>query len=173
MKKNLISVGILALLIVNLVLTGILMFSVISTNKKTAALVGDIAKAINLELTEPGALAGEEGPKQLSIADIDPQTIADLTIPLKPGADGKSHYALVSVTFSLDRTHEDYGTYGGENFLANQELIKGKINDVISSYTMEEAQNNPAAMKEQILTQVQQLFNSDFIVGVDVVGMYQ
>ena len=50
MKKNLISIVILALLIVNIVLTSIMMFSVMSTNKKTAALVGDVAAAISLEL---------------------------------------------------------------------------------------------------------------------------
>ena len=50
MKKNLISIIILALLIVNIVLTAIMMFSVTTTNRKTAALVGDIASAISLDL---------------------------------------------------------------------------------------------------------------------------
>ena len=39
MKKNLISIVILALLIVNIVLTAIMMFSVTGTSRKTAALV--------------------------------------------------------------------------------------------------------------------------------------
>ena len=43
MKKNLISVIILALLIVNVVLTAIMMFSVTSASRKTAALVDNIA----------------------------------------------------------------------------------------------------------------------------------
>ena len=58
MKKNLISVIILALLIVNIVLTAIMMFSVTGASKKTAALVDNIATALNLELasgTEGGA----------------------------------------------------------------------------------------------------------------------
>ena len=42
MKKNLISVIILALLIVNIVLTAIMMFSVTGASKKTAALVDNI-----------------------------------------------------------------------------------------------------------------------------------
>ena len=50
MKKNLLSIVILALLIVNLVLTSIMMFSVMSTNKKTAAVVTDIASVLQLEL---------------------------------------------------------------------------------------------------------------------------
>ena len=50
MKKNLISIIILALLIVNIVLTAIMMFSVTGASKKTAALVDNIATALDLEL---------------------------------------------------------------------------------------------------------------------------
>ena len=48
MKKNLMSVLILALLIVNIVLTVITMVSVTSTNKKTASVVNSIATVLNL-----------------------------------------------------------------------------------------------------------------------------
>ena len=58
MKKNLISIVILALLIVNIVLTAIMMFSVTSASKKTAALVDNISKALDLELAANGN--GEE-----------------------------------------------------------------------------------------------------------------
>ena len=51
MKKNMISIIILALLVVNIVLTAIMMFSVTSASKKTAALVDNIATALDLELT--------------------------------------------------------------------------------------------------------------------------
>ena len=50
MKKNMMSVLILALLIVNIVLTSIMMFSVVGTARKTSALIDDITSAINLEL---------------------------------------------------------------------------------------------------------------------------
>ena len=41
MKKNLLSVLILALLVVNIVLTAIMMFSVMGTSQKTSRLVGE------------------------------------------------------------------------------------------------------------------------------------
>ena len=47
MKKNLISIIILALLIVNIVLTAIMMFSVTGTATKTSALVDNITRALN------------------------------------------------------------------------------------------------------------------------------
>ena len=82
MKKNLVSIIILALLIVNIALTAIMMFSVIGTNGKTAALVTDIASAINLDLE------GSKGDAQVNvpIADVVPYTIADMQILLKKDA---------------------------------------------------------------------------------------
>lgn len=55
MKKNLMTVLILALLIVNIALTGVMLVSIVGTNKKTAQLVDNITTAMNLELTVPGA----------------------------------------------------------------------------------------------------------------------
>ncbi|MCR5503362.1 MAG: flagellar basal body-associated protein FliL [Lachnospiraceae bacterium] len=164
MKKNLISVGILALIIVNCVLTGIMMFSVISTNKKTAALVSDIATAINLEL-EDASVAESEPKKQLSIADIASATISDMNIPLKSNGDGKAHMGVVSVTFSLDTTHEDYKTYGA-TFLDNEDLIKGKIIEIVSAYTIDEANDKKPEMCSKILSAVQTLFGSEFVFDV-------
>ena len=46
MKKNLLSIIILALLVVNIVLSAIMMISVTSASKKTAALVSDISTII-------------------------------------------------------------------------------------------------------------------------------
>ena len=71
MKKNLISIVILALLIVNIVLTAIMMFSVTSTNKKTAALVTDIASAISLDL---GSNEVEEEVEAVPMENIVPYT---------------------------------------------------------------------------------------------------
>ena len=80
MKKNLISVIILALMIVNIVLTAIMMISVLGTNKKTADLVTDIASAISLDLGE-----GNEGEKieMVSMADTETYTISEMRILLK------------------------------------------------------------------------------------------
>ncbi len=170
MKKNLISIVILALLVVNLVLTAIMMFGVMSTNKKTAALVGKIASAISLDLGE--SAEGGEAAKEVSIADTATYTIADMTIPLKksePTEDGevddKDHYALISVTICMDSKSKDYKTYG-EEIATREDLIKGQINDVVSQFTIEDIKANSQLVKDEILKKVQELFNSDFIFDV-------
>ena len=88
MKKNLISIIVLALLIVNIVLTAIMMFSVVGTSRKTAALVDNIATALNLELAADGN--GED----MSVPDIPMSEIATydisekMTMPLKLDEEG-------------------------------------------------------------------------------------
>lgn len=178
MKKNLISIVVLALLIVNIVLTAIMMFSVLSTNKKTASLVTDIASAISLDLgTEE-----EETKEVVSMENTATYTIADMTIPFKKSqaaADGeggtqdtRDHYAAISVTFSMNSKHKDYKNYG-EDMASREELIKGKIFEVINQRTMEEAQADTDAVRLDILKKIQDLFGSDFIFDATIRIIYQ
>ena len=62
MKKNLLSILILVLLIVNIALTVVMMISVTGTNKKTGELVTSIATVLNLELYNPGGIPLAEVP---------------------------------------------------------------------------------------------------------------
>ena len=161
MKKNLLSVVILALLVVNLILTGIMMFSCVSANKKTAALVNDIASVLDLELTGGGSNTEEVA--AVSVADTEIYNIADaMTVALRPSEDGKEHYCMCEVSFSMNKTYEDYETMSP--MVATQESkIRSIIIGVIGGYTKEEAQANQKAIESEILEQVQQMFGSNFI----------
>ena len=165
MKKNLISVAILVLLIVNIVLTSIMMFSVLNTNKKTAAFVTEVASAIQLEL---GTDEESQETETVAIDDIDTYTIADMTIQLKPSATtnssgentSKVHYVSTSIVLSMNKKNADYKTYSAD--LVN----KDEITEAFSQYTMEEASENPQAVKDEILSRIQALYGSDFIFDV-------
>ena len=163
MKKNLISVIILALLIVNIVLTAIMMFSVTGASKKTAALVDDIATVLDLEL------ASKEGKPAVAMTDTETYSISDsMTVPLKKGeGDEKDHYCIVSITLSIDKKAEGYKEYGSAESLAAKEgLIKDEINGVFAQYTMEEARDNQEQIKKEILDRIQRMFDSRFIYNV-------
>lgn len=161
MKKNLLSVIILALLVVNLILTGIMMFSCVSANKKTAALVNDIAAVLDLELTGGGASSEEVA--AVSVADTEIYNIADaMTVALRPSEDGKEHYCMCEVSFSMNKTHEDYETMA-PMVAAQESKIRSIVIGVIGGYTKEEAQANQKAIESAILEQVQQMFGSKFI----------
>lgn len=170
MKKNLISIAILVLLIINVVLTSVMMFSVVNTNKKTAAFVTQVASAISLEL---GENEDETVEAAVSMADMDTYTISDMTIQLKPTVtvedDGqeaaKAHYVNTSVVLSMNKNHEDYKTYSAD-LEAKADLIKGEITEAFSRYTMEELTGNPEQIKDDILVRIQTLYGSDFIFDI-------
>lgn len=163
MKKNLLSIIILALLIVNLVMTSIMMFSVMSTNKKTGAVVSDIASILNLELGD-----GADGEKvtAVSMEDTAVYDIEDeMTILLAKGADEKDHYVLVQASLSMNIKDEGYETYG-ENIDDKVNLIKGEIADVIGQYTADEVQPRTEEIKAEILSRIQEMFGSEFIYKI-------
>ncbi|MDE6663811.1 MAG: flagellar basal body-associated FliL family protein [Lachnospiraceae bacterium] len=163
MKKNLISVIILALMIVNIILTAIMMFSVTSASKKTASLVDNIATALSLELT---AQAGGDAEVYVPMENIETYNISEsMTIPLKDSEDGSSHFCLVSIGFSINTKDPGFKTYTAD--LSPQEtMIKDKINSVFHNYSMEEAKGNEEMIKDEILKEVQKMFDSEFIFDV-------
>ena len=63
MKKNLLSILILVLLLVNIALTSVMMISVIGTHKKNAELVTSIAAVMNLELIGRSGIANVDVPR--------------------------------------------------------------------------------------------------------------
>ena len=166
MRKNMLSILILALLIVNIVLTAIMMFSVTGTAKKTSALIDDISAAINLDLKNQDATSTSAVVVDVPIEDIQVFAIPDeMTIRLAKGADGKEHYYLVAVSLSMNTKHADFKKLS-PSVTTQVDLIKGEIISAIESHTLEEVQESPDAIRMEILKRIQTLFDSQFIFNV-------
>ena len=163
MKKNLLSIVILGLLIVNVVLTSVMLFSVSGTMKKTSALIDSIAVALQLELKED---IEEEQAMNVPMEDIKVYQIAEeMMIPLATGADGKDHFCQVSVSLSMNSKADGFKDYG-ETIADKEDLIKGEIVSVISSYSIEEAKADTDAIRTAILERIQKMYDSEFIFNV-------
>lgn len=168
MKKNLITVIILALVLANLILTAILVFTIIPQTKKSNQLIDQVCSAINLELQ-----SGENTPAtpEVPIEDVETYAITDgFTVNLKQGEDGKQHYAVFSVSLSLNTKSDGYKTYGGsEGLAAKVTIIQSEINTIVNGYTLDEFNaNGYQNAKDDILKTLQDMFGgSDFIVGVN------
>ena len=144
MKKNLITVIILALVLANLILTAILVFTIIPQTKKSNQLIDQVCSAINLELQ-----SGENTP-------------ATPEVPID--------YAVFSVSLSLNTKSDGYKTYGGsEGLAAKVTIIQSEINTIVNGYTLDEFNaNGYQNVKDDILKTLQDMFGgSDFIVGVN------
>lgn len=164
MKKNLVSIIILALLVVNIILTAIMLFSVTGTMKKTSALIDGISMALSLELGEDAAEAAAA--ESVPMENVAVYQIADeMTIPLAIGADGKDHFCMVSVSLSMNTKADGYKDYG-ETVGEKEDLIKGEIVSAIGSYTIEEAKADTDAIRADVLKRVQKLYGYDFIYDV-------
>ena len=145
-----------------------MMFSVVGTSRKTAALVDNIAKAVNLELTDSSGIGASE--VVVPMSDIAIYDISEkMTIPLKVevNEDGReeAHYFIANITLSMNTKADGYKDYG-ESMEERESLIKAEITDVISQHTVSEARNNQDQIKEEILARIQRLFGSEFVFNV-------
>ena len=163
MKKNLMTVIILALVLVNLVLTAILAFTIIPQTRKSNQLIDKIASAIDLELEDGSSKDTAAVPvEDIEVYDIE----ASFTVNLSPSGDGKDHVAVFYIGLSLNTKSDGYKIIGTEGLKAKETLIKNDINTIVSGYTMEQFREDEQSVKDAILEDLQEMFGSDFIVGV-------
>ncbi len=169
MKKNLISVIILALVFANFVLTALLIFTVLPETKKANKMIDAVCAAIDLDVNS-GA-----GSSTLSVPIDQTEEFKvnggeTMTMNLAQGADGKSHYAVLSVTLLMNTKSDSYKKYGADSaagLTAKESIIENDINQVIRSYTIDDFNKDVSAVQDQILKDLQNMFGSDFIVGVN------
>lgn len=169
MKKNLLSVLILVLMIVNIAMSAVMMISVTSTNQKTAALMDSIGAAMNLEFFNSGT--------DVPLSDSEPYSLGSMTIHLDysriTNPDGtfttsdKQVYIVFDISLLQNTKHEDYLTYGGENIATYEAQIKDAVEKVVSAYTEEECRAYfNEDIRNEILKAIQDLFQSKFIYQI-------
>lgn len=167
MKKNIITIIILALSLINVILTAVIVFAVVPTANKTNNIMARISNIIDLELESP-----DDAYANLSVSDIATHSIADkMQVNLKKTGD-QQHYVILSVSLSYNKKHEDTEKY--ELLIPDQEnAIKEIITEEFNNYTLDEVYDNNIKneIKEKVLTRIQNLFNSDFIINVSFGNM--
>ena len=162
MKKNLITVITVALVVVNLVLTVILTITILPETQKANELITKVCSAIDLDLESGSATSNANIPiDQIEVYNIDDEQ----TINLKQDGDGKDHFAMITVSISMDTKNSDYKELKPQ-VEEKVNLIKGDINNIVSQYTIDEIKNNQSAVQDEILKDLQKMFGSDFIVAV-------
>lgn len=168
MKKNLMTVLILALLVVNLVLTSITMISIVPSAKKSNELISEVCTALDLEL----ASGRSANLSTVPIENRVPYPLdGSVTVNLRNGDDGQEHYAVVSIVLSLDNSNEDYEKLGKEGIETTMydPNIKNIVNDVVHTYTKEELNADPDRAEKEILEKLQGFFDSNVVVDVGFV----
>ena len=167
MKKNLMSVIILALVFVNVVLSGIIVFTLVPQTKQANELITRVCEAINLEVNS-GATNGLANLPVTQIATYLVNGGESININLAPGEDDKAHYAIVALSLNLNNQSEEYVANSTATLSDKESIIVDKINTVVRSYTLEElkAKDGMETLKKDILKQLQNMFGADYIVGI-------
>ena len=139
MKKNIFTVLILALTVINVVLTAVLFFVMLPTFQKTNTLITQVASVLNLELD---ADADADPDANVTMSDMEPVAVTweqQQTYNLKADDSGKDHYALMKgYTLYLNKKSEDFSDIQ-EKLTNDHAQIDGIISSVISNLTYDEA----------------------------------
>jgi len=163
MKKNLLNIIILVLVLTNTVLNGILVFVILKPMQDTGKMVDKICKVLDLEL--------EADKNDIDIADIPIEDLdyfaldEKLTVPLKRTSDGVQHYAQIYRSLALYTKHDDYAKFK-DNLINQKAAITQHIQDVIQQYTYSEMLSNPEIIRREAAKELQELYDSEFIVEV-------
>lgn len=170
MKKSLLTVLTFALVLINLVLTGLMAFAIIPEVQNVNALITKVSSAMDLDMKVANAANGNS---TVPLENLATYALADnLNINLKDEGDGKQHIAALGVTLYLDSTSDAYKKYSAE--LSADSATKkydGRIKDIITgivqNYTKDEMQNNADQVKSDIKDALNEYFGAqNFIVDV-------
>lgn len=169
MKKNLISVVILALVFGNLVLTAIMMFTVLPETKKANNLIDQVCQAISLDINNGAGVSAANLPQD-QIVDYALNADGEaMTLNFATSEDGETHYLVCNISLSLNKESKGYEQYQGD-LSSKKNIILADITDIVGQYTMEEYSADKTVVSDKILTTLQKKFGTDFIVGVNFVS---
>lgn len=165
MKKSLLQIITLALVVANLVLSALLVFTCMPAINKTGKLVDRICEIVDLDVAGPN---GE--PETVDIADLEEVAVTfngetTTSLNLRTDEDGKGHHIVVGVTIVVNKSHKDYKSMRPTIDTA-MSMIDSKVIEVVTKYTMEQANNNKEEIRKELLGELQTLFNSTFIYDI-------
>lgn len=161
MKKNLITVIILALCVVNLILNIMLVFVCMPSAKKTNNLIDEIASVLNLELES------SNGEPSVELENIATFNVEAQVVNLKDDGSGTSHYVQMGLTLELDNSSDDYAALN--TVLTSAEgAVFDEARNVVQNYTYAEVSDQEVQekIKEQILSNLQKKYGTQCIYNV-------
>lgn len=165
MKKNLLIVIILTLSIINIILSAIIVFVVVPSTTRTNKLVNKVASIVGMELE-----MYQNENERVDISDISSYQVVDgLVVNLKRTGN-KDHYALVSVTLSINKNHKDTEKLS-PLMEENNEQIKEIIIEEISKYDINSVNSSIEQIKSNTLEEIHKLFDSNFIINISFGNM--
>ena len=165
MKKNILTIVIMAATLINVILSAVLVFSVMPAMNKTSNLVDKVASVIDLEIEDANA---EE--QEYTIDDLVAYTKTyneKVNINLKKEAgDDTNHYAQLSgFTLSFNTKAEDYSEIS-ESIQGNDVYVDDIVKETISSYSASSI--DVVKVRAEIVKKIQEKYNTKAVVEISL-----
>jgi flagellar FliL protein len=170
MKKSTLNIITLALVLINLVLTVVLTFSLVSTNKKTNSLITKVAEIIDLDVGGITTTNGSTSTGRVSDSDIvyvDVTNGDSTSITISYTSNGKTHYAVLGVSLGLNSKAKDYETKS--TAIDNgMKVIVSTITKEAQKYTYDAVEKNISKIESDLLEALQDQFETECIYSVTI-----
>ena len=166
MKKSMLNIITLALVLINLVLTVVLTFSLVSTNTKTNNLISKVAQIIDLDAG--GVLSSNvQGSDSIAVDDIQyiDAMSGDSSIIVSYSDGGKARHVILKVTLGLNKKAKDYETKSA-SINNGMKLIVSQITTEALKYSYESISANKTNIEKNLLTALQDQFETEAICSV-------
>lgn len=165
MKKNILTIVIMAAVLVSLVLNVVLVFTVMPAMNKTSALVDKVASVIDLEIED-----GNSEEQEYTIDDLETyiktyEKAVNINLKKDVG-DSSSHYAQLSGWILSFNTKADDASSISESVTANDVYADDIVKETISSYTS--ATIDFEKIKAEIVKRLQEKYNTKAIVEISL-----
>ena len=165
MKKSMLNVITPALVLINLVLTVVLTFSLVSTNNKTNNLISKVAKIIDLDVggTSSGSGTGNVNIDDIEYIDVMSGDSNSITVSYTDG--GKTHYVVLKVTIGLNKKSKDYETKS-VSINNGMKLIVSQITNEALKYKYDSVVANKTTIENNLLSTLRDQFQTEMIHSV-------
>jgi flagellar FliL protein len=163
MKKNILTVIIMAISLINTALLAVLIFSIVPAADRTNKFVAKVASIVDLELESPNPA------DEITVDDIVNYDFSESITSMLKSDDGENHYLKVDITLQENMNNEDYEKLY-EKVEGNEKPLREIIETEFSKYTRQELEDEAtkSKIKADLLTKIQEYFDSDFIINVSL-----
>jgi len=170
MKKNMLTIFVIAICVINLLLTSIMMFVMLPAFSNMNSIVSQVSSILSLELESNSS---EESAYSISDIEIKSVTFDEngnkQTINLAPSSDGKSHFGILTgVKFGLNTKADDYEDVV-EVIDEKSSVLTDIVKEVIASFS--EDNITEAAIKDEALKRINDVLDgSHCVVSITLDG---
>lgn len=169
MKKNILTIVIMAATLINVILSAVLVFAVMPAMNKTSALVDKVASVIDLEIEDANAEEQEYTMQDLQVVENLYDDKLNINLTKDAGDGNKQHYAQIGGwTLSLNSKAEDFSDIN-DSITANKVYVDDIVKETISSYTATTI--DEAKLRAEIIKKVQKKYNTKATVEISLKGL--